>query len=119
MTFPRHREGVSDSNNLFSGKERRDIIKKKNNKIMATKTAVDTDMINVNQETMFNKVKFPYVLPGADLKHTSLNKKLILCKRNPKRAVSWKVKKLYRELENSDKRLINSVDSGGLYNAIL
>ena len=121
MTFPRHREGVSDSNsNKTYSQEKKDVtLLKKNNKIMATKTAVDTDMINVNQETMFNKVKFPYVLPGADLKHTSLNKKLILCKRNPKRAVSWKVKKLYRELENSDKRLINSVDSGGLYNAIL
>ena len=122
MTFPRHREGVSDSNsNKTYSQEKKDVtlLKKKNNKIMATKTAVDTDMINVNQETMFNKVKFSYVLPGADLKHTSLNKKLILCKRNPKRAVSWKVKKLYRELENSDKRLINSVDSGGLYNAIL
>ena len=119
MTFPRHREGVSDSNsNKTYSQEKKDVtLLKKNNKIMATKTAVDTDMINVNQETMFNKVKFPYVLPGTDLKHTSLNKKLI-CAREILN-VSRKVKKLYRELENSDKRLINSVDSGGLYNAIL
>ena len=119
MTFPRHREGVSDSNsNKTYSQEKKDVtLLKKNNKIMATKTAVDTDMINVNQETMFNKVKFPYILPGTDLKHTSLNKKLI-CAREILN-VSRKVKKLYGELENSDKRLINSVDSEGLYNAIL
>ena len=34
---------------------------------MATKTAMDTDMVNINQETLFNKVEFPYVV--EDIKH--------------------------------------------------
>ena len=50
--------------------------------------------------------------------HTPLHKKLSLCKKNSKCAVSRKVKKLYRELENSDKRHITSVVSRGLYNTI-
>ena len=41
-----------------------------------------------------------------------------MCKKNPKCAVSGKVKKLYRELENSDKRHRNSVISRRLYNTI-
>ena len=55
---------------------------------------------------------------GGSKTHTSLHKKLIMCKKNLKCAVSRKVKKLYRELENSDKRHRNSVVSGGLYNTI-
>ena len=41
--------------------------------------------------------------------YTSLHKKLILCKKKFNCAISRKVKQLYRELENSDKRYINSV----------
>ena len=63
-------------------------------------------------------MEFPCVVLVAHLKHTSLHKKLILCKKNSKCAVSRKVEKLYRELENSDKRHRNSVVSRGLYNAI-
>ena len=55
---------------------------------------------------------------GGSKTQTSLHKKLILCKKNSKCAVSRKVKKLYRELENSDKRHRTSVVRGGLYNAI-
>ena len=29
---------------------------------MATKTAMDTDMVSINQETLFNKMDFPYVV---------------------------------------------------------
>ena len=83
---------------------------------MATKIVMDTDMVNINQETLFNKVQFPYVVPVEDLKHTSLHKKLILCKKNSKYAISRKVEKIYRDLENSDKRHRNSVVSRGLYN---
>ena len=36
---------------------------------MATKTVMDTDMVNINQETLFNKVQFPYLVPLEDLKH--------------------------------------------------
>ena len=71
-----------------------------------------------NKETLFNKVEFPYVVLVAHLKHTSLHKELILCKKNSKCAVSRKVEKLYRELENSDKRHRNSVVSRGLYNGV-
>ena len=35
---------------------------------MATKTVMDTDMVNINQETLFNKVEFPYIVPVQDLK---------------------------------------------------
>ena len=55
---------------------------------------------------------------GGSKTHTSLHKKLILCKKNSKCTVSRKVEKLYRELENSDKRHRNSVVSRGLYNTI-
>ena len=71
---------------------------RKNDTKMATKTVINTDMVNINQETLFKKVEFPYI------------KSLFKC------AVSRKVKKIYRELENSDKRLRNSVVSGELYN---
>ena len=36
---------------------------------MTTKTAMNTNMANINQETLFNKVGFPYVVPVEDLKH--------------------------------------------------
>ena len=35
---------------------------------MATKTVMGTDMRNINQETLFNKMEFPYVVPVEDLK---------------------------------------------------
>ena len=91
---------------------------------MAIKTVMDMDMVNINQETLFNKVLFPFVVPVEDLKHIhpyikSLHKKLIiLCKKNSKCTVSRKVEKLYRELENPDKQHRNSAVSRGLYNTI-
>ena len=118
--FPRLRKGVSEGNNnksFFSGKERRHSIRK-NNSIMATKTVMDTDMVNINQKTLFIKVEFLCVVPAKDLKHIDPYKKFILCKKNSKCAVSKKVKKRYRELEISDKRHGNSVFSRGSYNAI-
>ena len=30
---------------------------------------MDTDMVNINQETLFSKVGFPYVVPVEDLKY--------------------------------------------------
>ena len=36
---------------------------------MTNGTAMDTDMVNINQETLFNKVEFPYVVPVENLKH--------------------------------------------------
>ena len=55
---------------------------------MATKTVINTDMANINQETLFKKVEFPYVVPVKDLKHINpYIKSLFKC------AVSRKVKK--------------------------
>ena len=86
---------------------------------MATKTVMDTNMVNINQKTLFNKVQFPCVVPVEDLKHIHpYIKELILCKKNSKCTVSKKVEKLYRELENPDKLHRNSVVSRGLYNTI-
>ena len=31
--------------------------------IMAPKLAMDTDIVNINQETLFSKLGFPYVIP--------------------------------------------------------
>ena len=42
---------------------------KKNDTAVATKTAMDTDIVNIKQETLFNKVEFSYVVPVEDLKH--------------------------------------------------
>ena len=60
---------------------------------MVPKTVMDTSMVNISQETLINKVEYPYVVPVEDPR-TSVHKKLILCKKNSKCAVSRKVKKL-------------------------
>ena len=69
--FHRHRQGVSEgkkNRSIFSGKEQRHSIRKIET-IIATKTAMDTDMVNIIQGTLFNKVEFPDVVPVEDLKH--------------------------------------------------
>ena len=50
---------------------------------MATKAAyhMDTGMVNINQETLFNKVEFPYVVPLEILKHIHTYIKGLLCAR--------------------------------------
>ena len=48
---------------------------------MTTKTVMDTDMVNVNQETLPNKVQFPYVVPVEDLKYIHPNIKSLFCAR--------------------------------------
>ena len=55
---------------------------------------------------------------GGSKTHTSLHKKLILCKKNSKCTPSRKVVKLCRKLENYEKRHRNSVISRGLNNTI-
>ena len=42
---------------------------------------MDTDMVNINQETLFNKVQFPYVVPVEDLKHIHPYIKSLFCAR--------------------------------------
>ena len=48
---------------------------------MTTKIAMDADMVNINQEILFNKVEFPYVVPVEDLKHIHRYMKSLLCAR--------------------------------------
>ena len=48
---------------------------------MATKTTMDMDMVNTNQETLFNEVQFLYVVPVEDLKHVSPCIKSLICAR--------------------------------------
>ena len=53
----------------------------KSDSVMATKTAMNTDMVNINQDTLFNKVEFPYVVPVEDLKHIHPYIKNVFCAR--------------------------------------
>ena len=94
-------------------------ILKKNDTIMTTKTAMNTNIATINQETLFNKVGFPYVVPVEDLKHIyPYIKKPILCRKSSNCAVSRKFKQLYKKLESSAKRYRSSVVTGGLCNTI-
>ena len=42
---------------------------------------MDTDTVNINQETLFNKVQLPYVVPVEDLKHIHPYIKSLFCAR--------------------------------------
>ena len=104
--------------NFFSAREQRHNIQK-NDTIMTTKTAMNTNIATINQETLFNKVGFPYVVPVEDLKHIyPYIKKPILCRKSSNCAVSRKFKQLYKKLESSAKRYRSSVVTGGLCNTI-
>ena len=60
---------------------------------MATKTVMDTDMVNINQETLFNKVQFPYVVPVEDLKHMHPQiKSLFYARKIPKVQLAGRLK---------------------------
>ena len=54
---------------------------RRNDAIMASKTAMDTDMVNINQETFFKKVEFPYVVPVEYLKQIHPYIKSLSCAR--------------------------------------
>ena len=36
---------------------------------MTAKKAMDMDMVNIDEEILFNKIDFPYVVPVEDLKY--------------------------------------------------
>ena len=42
---------------------------------------MDTDTVNINQETLFNTVQFPYAVPVEDLKHIHPYIKSLFCAR--------------------------------------
>ena len=42
-------------------------------------TAMDTNMVNINQETLFDKMEFSYVVPVEDLKHIYPYIKSLFC----------------------------------------
>ena len=54
---------------------------RRNDAIMASKTAMDTDMVNINPKTFFKKVEFPYVVPVEDLKQIHHYIKSLSCAR--------------------------------------
>ena len=104
--------------NFFSARKQRHNIQK-NDTIMTTKTAMNTNIATINQETLFNKVGFPYVVPVEDLKHIyPYIKKPILCRKSSNCAVSRKFKQLYKKLESYAKRYRSSVVTRGLCNTI-
>ena len=74
---------------------------------MATKTVINTDMVNINQENLFKKVEFPYVVPVEDLKHINpYIKSLFKC------AVSRKVKKFIenQKILTNDSEILSLVE---------
>ena len=48
---------------------------------MATKTTMNTDMVKRNQETLFNKVELPYLVPVEYLEHMHPYIKSLFCAR--------------------------------------
>ena len=48
---------------------------------MAPKLAMDTDIVNINQETFFSKLGFPYVIPMWDLKYKNSSIKSLISTR--------------------------------------
>ena len=60
----------------FGGQQQQKFLRKgkrhsirKNDTTMANKTAMNTDMVNINQETLFNKAEFSYLVPVENVKH--------------------------------------------------
>ena len=83
MALSRHREGVSEGSNnksFLSGREQRHNIRK-NGTTMATKTTTNTDMVKRNQETLFNKVELPYLVPVEYLERMHPYIKSLFCAR--------------------------------------
>ena len=48
---------------------------------METKTAINMDMVNINQESLFSKVEFSYFAPAQELKYIHLYMKILCCAR--------------------------------------
>ena len=48
-------------------------------------------MVNTNQETLFNKVKFRYLVPVEDLKHIQPYTKSLFCARKIPSVPFWRV----------------------------
>ena len=91
--FHKHQRGVSKGNNnksVFSW-ERQHSFRKNYTIILALKTAMDTYMVNINQEILFNKVKFPYLVPVENLKHIQPYTKSLFCARKIPSVPFWRV----------------------------
>ena len=48
-------------------------------------------MVNINQEILFNKVKFPYLVPVENLKHIQPYTKSLFCARKIPSVPFWRV----------------------------
>ena len=77
---PRRSFGGQQQQNLLLRKGTTYSIRR-NDVIMASKTAMDTDMVNINQETLFKKVEFPYVVLVEYLKQIHPYIKSLSCAR--------------------------------------
>ena len=58
----------------FGGQQQQNLLLRK-----VTTKVMDTDTVNINQETLFNKVQFPYVVRVEDLKHIHPYIKSLFC----------------------------------------
>ena len=72
----------NNNKSFFSKRERRHSIRKNDAIRIAPKTGMDTDMVNINQETLIDNVEYPYVVPVEDLKHMHPYIKSLFCARN-------------------------------------
>ena len=90
---PRRSFGGQQQQKLLLGKGTTYSIRR-NVAIMASKTAMDTDMVNINQETLFKKVEFPYVARVEDLKQIHPYIKSLSCaKKIPNVQLAGRLKK--------------------------
>ena len=60
----------------FGGQQQQNLLLRK-----GTTKVMDTDTVNINQETLFNTVQFPYAVPVEDLKHIHPYIKSLFCAR--------------------------------------
>ena len=60
----------------FGGQQQQNLLLRK-----GTTKVMDTDTVNINQETLFNTVQFPYAVPVEDLKHMHPYIKSLFCAR--------------------------------------
>ena len=105
---------LEDNNNksFFSGKELSHNIQK-NDTIMATKTGINTDMVRINWETLFNKVEFPYAVWVEDLKHMHPYIKSLFCARkipDKQLAVRWKTFTENWKILTNNTEILSSVE---------
>ena len=82
-------------------------------------TAMDTNMVNINQETLFDKMEFSYVVPVEDLKHIYPYIKSLFCATKiPSVQLAGRLKNFIEnwKILTNDTEIV--IISGGLYKTI-